>query len=100
MVKCEKYLHLFSGTYEYIPVHTYMEIDNNRQQHKIVEIFKDGHVDYADDVSEHGTFLADGRYPEPREINGVNGYEGLYLEYISKEDFYHVWDKYTQKIDN
>lgn len=79
------------------PLDKYMEFDSERWQLKVVGFFSDGRVVYAYDDIECGAFLAEDVYPEPEDVNGVDGYEGIILEYISKEEFYEIWDIYVNE---
>lgn len=73
----------------------YMELDADRWQTKVIEINKDGNTAYAYDDTECGTFLSEAQWPEPDAINGIEGYEGLHLEYITKEQFFNIWNNYV-----
>ena len=90
------YLHLSTDESMGFAENVYMELDSERWQTKIVEIYKNGKVAYAYDNIEHNTFLAETQYPKPNEINGVEGYEGMYLENVTKEVFYNIWNKFIK----
>ena len=90
-----KYMHLNMNLDSEFPDDEYMELDSERWQLKVISFFKDGKIAYAYDDVECDTFLAEAQYPEPDEINGIEGYEGLYLEYITKEEFYAIWNRYV-----
>lgn len=78
---------------------TYMELDSERWQTKVLELFGNGRTAYAYGETEQGTFLAEAQYPEPEEVNGIDGCEGVFLEYISEEEFYNKWNKFVSNAD-
>ena len=89
------YMHMILDIGDEFPLDVYMELDDDRWQTKVIEFFRSGRIAYAYDVIENGTFLAEDKFPEPEEINGVDGYEGVFLEYISTEDLYSFWNRYV-----
>ena len=94
--KDRKYMHLHMKLHSEFPDDEYMELDSERWQLKVISFFEDGKIAYAYDNVECNTFLAEAQYPEPDEVNGIEGYEGIHLEYITKEAFYNIWNKYVK----
>ena len=89
-------MHLHMKLHSEFPDDEYMELDSERWQLKVISFFEDGKIAYAYDNVECNTFLAEAQYPEPDEVNGIEGYEGIHLEYITKEAFYNIWNKYVK----
>lgn len=76
------------------PFLSYMELDNNRYQTKILEIRKDGIIAFAYDNIENGTFLAEEAYPTEDELNSE---KNICLQEISYDEFQEVWSCHVKK---
>lgn len=72
------------------PIKFYMELDPNRDQLRVIEVFEDGKVAYASLEEEHETFLAIGKYPTVEEINSMDEFKATY---ITKKQFEDLWMK-------
>ena len=90
-----KYMHFVYNTSDpgFSP-DTYMELDEERWQTKAIGVNGENGVVYAYGDIEQGTFLAEAPYPEPEEVNSPTE-EEFFLEYITREEFYEIWDKYV-----
>lgn len=78
----------------YDPVLFYVELDDERWNTKILEIYKDRRQYHADERHEHGTFLGKEPYLSVEEINDM---EEFFIEEITYDEFKMVWDKRTDE---
>ncbi len=65
-----------------------MELNEERFQERVLEIFEDGEIAYATSNKEFNTFLAKEDYPDIEEINST---EEFRARLITKEEFEKVW---------
>lgn len=85
-----KYLKcIWFNAFEDEPVLIYSEIDNERNETRKVEFFRNGKIAYATENIEHYTFL--GLEPMPNIANINDDNEFFALE-ISKKEFEIVWE--------
>lgn len=75
------------------PKEFYMELNEERFQERVLEIFEDGEIAYATSNQEFNTFLAKEAYPDIEEINATedNATEEFRARIITKEEFEKVW---------
>ena len=73
------------------PIWLYSEIDNKQLEIRKVDIYSDGHSDFADENNSNGeTFISDTPIPDLAEINIQDEFEGLE---ITEKEFNVIWDK-------
>lgn len=73
------------------PIIIYSELNEDRNEIKKVEIYRDGMMGYAcQDVSVNGSALSECEIPELSEINADPQFEGIE---IHKEEFEAIWKK-------
>lgn len=75
------------------PIEFYMELDEKRNQFRVVEIHKDNHASYATEQEEVGTFLAKEEYPTMEQINST---EEFRAKIIAKDEFEKIWREKTR----
>lgn len=84
-----EYLYVtWNHNFEDEPKEFYMELDDERIQQRVLEIFKDGEIAYATCNQEFNTFLAKESYPDIYEINSTEEFRAIL---ITKEQFEEVW---------
>ena len=84
-----QYLYVaWEHNFEDEPKEFYMELNEERFQERVLEIFKDGEIAYATSNQEFNTFLAKEAYPDIEEINAT---EEFRARIITKEEFEKVW---------
>lgn len=66
----------------------FVELDDDRWNTRIVEIYNDGRQVYADEREECGSFLGKEQYPSFEEINNSDEY---FIEEITLDEFESVW---------
>lgn len=77
------------------PILSVMELDNERYQTKVLEIFNNGKIGYAySDVEVNGCFLAEGVYETPEFL--ADDFD-ISLIPIIKADFDRMWFKYVNE---
>lgn len=92
MVKDMTYIKVFwKHTYDDEPVLLYSELDENRDEIRKVEIYRDGMMGYAcEDISINGSFLSECEIPELIVINEDTQFEGIEIQ---KDEFEMIWEK-------
>ncbi|MBU3134571.1 hypothetical protein KPL40_19370 [Clostridium gasigenes] len=84
-----QYLYVtWEHNFEDEPKEFYMELNEERFQERVLEIFEDGEIAYATCNQEFNTFLAKEDYPDIEEINST---EEFRASLITKEEFEKVW---------
>lgn len=84
-----QYLYVtWEHNFEDEPKEFYMELNKERFQERVLEIFEDGEIAYATSSQEFNTFLAKENYPDIEEINST---EEFRAKLITKEEFEKVW---------
>lgn len=84
-----QYLYVtWEHNFEDEPKEFYMELNEERFQERVLEIFEDGEIAYATSNQEFNTFLAKEDYPDIEEINST---EEFRARLITKEEFEKVW---------
>lgn len=84
-----QYLYVtWEHNFEDEPKEFYMELNEERFQERVLEIFEDGKIAYATSSQEFNTFLAKEDYPDIEEINST---EEFRAKLITKEEFEKVW---------
>lgn len=77
------------------PVLMYSELDENRNEIRKVEIYRDGIMGYAwKDISMNGTTLSESEIPELSVINKDIQFEGVG---IIKDEFDIIWETATKR---
>jgi len=79
---------MWEHNFEDEPKEFYMELNEERFQERVLEIFEDGKIAYATNKQEFNTFLAKEDYPDIEEINST---EEFRARLITKEEFEKVW---------
>lgn len=74
------------------PIEFYMELDDRRNQLRVVEIYEDDHVTFATKQVENGAFLAKEEYPTLEEVNLT---EEFRAKLITKDEFEKIWCEKT-----
>ena len=76
----------------------YMELNENREQLRVVEKYLDGRYGYANNISEfNNAFLAKDYYPT---LNDLNANPECIAKYITKNDFEFQWEKAKKYCQN
>ena len=84
-----QYLYVtWEHNFEDEPKEFYMELNEERFQERVLELFEDGEIAYATSSQEVNTFLAKEDYPDIEEINST---EEFRAKLITKEEFEKVW---------
>ena len=84
-----QYLYVtWEHNFEDEPKEFYMELNEERFQERVLEIFEDGKIAYATSNQEFNTFLAKEHYPDIKEINSTEEFRG---KIITKKEFEKVW---------
>jgi hypothetical protein len=72
------------------PVVLYSELDEQRMQHRKIDMYRDGRWGFADEREEvGGSWLGDAPTPSVEQLNADPEYEA---EEIDKADFEKLWD--------
>lgn len=74
------------------PIEFYMELDDRRNQLRVVEIHEDSHATFATKQVENGTFLAKEEYPTLEEVNLTEEFKA---KLITKDEFEKIWYEKT-----
>lgn len=72
------------------PIKFYMELDEDRNQLRVIEVYEDNKIAYASLSKEYNTFLAKEKYPTIEELNSMEEFKG---SYITKDEFEDLWNK-------
>lgn len=84
-----EYLYVtWEHNFEDQPKEFYMELNEERYQERVLEIFEDGQIAYATINQEFNTFLAKEDYPNIEEINSTEEFRAML---ITKEEFEDAW---------
>lgn len=90
-----QYLYVtWEHNFEDEPKEFYMELNEERFQERVLEIFEDGKIAYATSNQEFNTFLAKEDYPCIEEINSM---EEFRARLITKEEFEKIWEEKVTK---
>ena len=82
---------VWTQEFEDEPIVLWSEIGNSGYEHRKVEEYRDGRLDYADERASSGsTLLGDQRVPSLDEINRDAEFEAAA---VSREDFEAIWNR-------
>lgn len=98
-----RYLHVtWEHNLENQPRDFYMELNEERIQERVLEIFLNGEIAYATIDKEYNTFLAKEEYPDIEEINSmeeIDSTEKFTANEITKEEFNELWSLIDENND-
>ncbi|MBN1035649.1 hypothetical protein DWC20_08835 [Clostridium botulinum] len=87
--------YIWIHNFEDEPILIYSELDNERNETRKVEFYKNGKTGCATDRMKHHTFLGLESMPS---IEQINEFEEFFAIPISNEEFEIVWKENAQKI--